>query len=340
MNEKKQSLREKRENSVVAARSIPNDEVSNSVKSEDVGHESKAKAAPTLAILAGHVNDSNLKKIRVLEAELEKWDDAAPAKKLDPSVIEPSKWANRHKDSFTSTEFKELKADIESAGGNVQAIKVCPIPGSDPQRFEVVFGHRRHRACLELGLPVLAVIESINEQELFVQMDRENRQRADLRPYEQGMMYRKALDEGLFPSARKLAEVASIDLTNLGKALALARLPDDVLKAFSSPLELQYRWATELTQALQKDPDMVLSNAKNIQSLNPKPPAKEVLKTLITGGSTVLPPAPKIISIKGNAGQTGAIVLDVSDRSAVVTLKNMDPTRFEELKKIIEDFVS
>jgi hypothetical protein len=28
----------------------------------------------------------------------------------------------------------------------------------DATRYEIVFGHRRHRACLELGLPVLAVL--------------------------------------------------------------------------------------------------------------------------------------------------------------------------------------
>jgi ParB family chromosome partitioning protein len=110
-------------------------------------------------------------------------------------------------------------------------------------------GHRRHQACLELGLPVFAVIEALDDQSLFVEMDRENRQRKDLRPYEIGLMYAKALDDGLFPSAKKLAEAVGIDLSQLGKALSLARLPQDVLGAFQSPLDLQYRWASELVPA-------------------------------------------------------------------------------------------
>ena len=118
---------------------------------------------------------------------------------------------------------------------------------------------------------MLAVVEELSDAELFCQMDRENRERADLRPFEAGMSYAKALDEGLFPSAKKLAEAASLDLSQLGKALALARLPVDVINAFPSPLDLQYRWAPILTQALQKDPDIVLARAKQLQNQSPRP---------------------------------------------------------------------
>ena len=33
--------------------------------------------------------------------------------------------------------------------------------------YEIVFGHRRHCACMELGLPVLALVENLTEQEWF-----------------------------------------------------------------------------------------------------------------------------------------------------------------------------
>lgn len=220
---------------------------------------------------------------QLLKDEMKVWSDAAPVKKLDPSLVIPSKWANRHSDSFLSVEFEELKADVQSVGGNIQAIKVRPIPGSDPQQYEIVYGHRRHRACLELGLPVLAVIESINEQALFVEMDRENRQRADLRPYEQGEMYRRALDEGLYLSLRKLAESIGMQASNVSVAIKIARLPEDVLDAFASRLDIQYRWATPLADALAKDPDVVLARAKAItveRNIKPKS-ALHVFQTLI-----------------------------------------------------------
>lgn len=208
---------------------------------------------------------------------------------IDPINIQSSNWANRHEMSFDSKEFRELKDEIQSKGGNVQPIKVRPTRGQTG-KYEIVFGHRRHRACLELGLPVLAVIEDLDDVELFCQMDRENRQRAALRPYEQGMMYSKALNEGLFPSARKMAESVGADLSNLGKTLNLVRLPSQVINAFTSPLDMQLRWATELTRVSLRDPDFVLSTANAIKNEIPRPSALEVFRRLTAKcGSEPLP---------------------------------------------------
>ena len=154
-----------------------------------------------------------------LKEQLKEFEGSLPVKRLDPQAVVRSKWANRHELSFSDAEFEGLKADILAQGGNVQPIKVRPS-GDSPERYEVIFGHRRHQACLELGLPVLALIETLDDATLFVEMDRENRQRKDLRPYEMGVMYAKALDSGLFPSARKLADAVGIDLSQLGKSLS------------------------------------------------------------------------------------------------------------------------
>jgi ParB family chromosome partitioning protein len=56
-------------------------------------------------------------------------------------------------------------------------------------------------------------------------------------------MYRKALDEGLYPSLRKLAESVKVDVSLVSKSVSLARLPEAVVAAFPSPLDIQFRWA-------------------------------------------------------------------------------------------------
>ena len=224
-------------------------------------------------------NERLKNELEASEGRLKEFDGADVAKNLDPKLVRASKWANRSEASLASKEFESLKLEIEQSGGNVQPIKVRPLKGVAGE-FEIVFGHRRHRACLELGLPVLALIDDVTDVDLFAQMDRENRQRADLRPFEQGLMYAKALDEGLFPSARKLSEALHVDLSNLGKSLSLARLPADVLNAFSSPLDIQLRWATDLTAALQKDPEIVLARAQQVKKrgwFGTTPPADRVV---------------------------------------------------------------
>jgi ParB family chromosome partitioning protein len=209
--------------------------------------------------------------------ELQQWEGAKAARLIDPTLVEPSRFANRHELNYTGPEFAALRAEIESAGGNVQPIKLRSVAtAADGQpRYEVVFGHRRHRACLELGLPVLAVIDNLDDRALFVEMDRENRARKDLSAWEQGMMYRRALQQGLFPSNRKLAEAIGVDLSALGKALALADLPEPLVQAFASPLGLQFRWAKPLAAALQTHGDAVLRRAAELaqQPADRKPKA-------------------------------------------------------------------
>ena len=208
------------------------------------------------------MKDSN-EKIAKLEARLKEFEGVLPVKLIDPNKIVPSKWANREAQSFDTAEFSQLKAEIASAEGNVQPIKVRPLAGQE-DHYEIVFGHRRHRACLELGIPVLALVEEVSDAELFKAMDRENRTRLDLSPWEQGKIYRRALNEKLFATQEQLAKELGVDAGNLSKALKLASLDKRIVDAFASPLDLQYRWAKPLMDALIRDEAGVLARADEL----------------------------------------------------------------------------
>lgn len=231
----------------------------------------RAKTAPGAMLQFMSAQSGTLQEVEDLRERVKEFEGATPVRLLNPSDIAPSKWANRHQDSFTDAEFLALKEEIREAGGVVQPIKVRPmnlLNGSTPEpnraAYELVFGHRRHRACLELGLPVLALVESVSDQELFQQMERENRQRKNLSAWEQGCMYRQAIEGGLYPSLRRLAEAIDVDVSLVSKAVALARLPESVIAAFNSPLDIQFRWAGALSEVMQKDPEGVLARAREL----------------------------------------------------------------------------
>jgi ParB family chromosome partitioning protein len=269
-------------------------------------------------------------------ADLGQWEGAHATRMLDPKRIKASRYANRHELAFSSAEFEKTRAEIANAGGNVQPIKVRPIGKSG--EYEIVYGHRRHRACLELGLPVLAMIESIDDQALFVEMDRENRARADLSAWEQGMMYRRALDTGLYPSARKLADAVGVDLGHVGKAIALAKLPAEVVEAFASPLDLQYRWAKPLTEAHQKDPKALVARARAIKARVPRPSAKVVLEQLLdVAGQGVGPSNPPERRFEVS-GKRAATLTAGADAAGVLRFEPgvLTPSRREALEKFVE----
>ena len=238
---------------------------------------------------------------RDLRAKLERFEDARVVEFLNPKRIRPSRFANRHELSFGGAEFERLKAEIQTAGRNVQPIKVrrAGQGGDGRDEFEIAFGHRRHRACLELGLPVAAIIEELTDAQLFTEMERENRERQDLSPWEQGVMYKRAIDEGLFPSLRRLATSIGAQVGNVSTAIQLASLPPGVVDAFPSPLSLQFRWGTALKTAIDKNPEEVLAQARELATMNPKLAAKEVLARLTGMGASTKREAPVQHTSKG-----------------------------------------
>ena len=289
-----------------------------------------------------HEAEGLKERVRALE-------DAAPLRKLDPALIKPSRWANRHEASFATPEFRALKAEISSAGGNVQPIKVRPLVvlnGSTPPlegQFELIFGHRRHRACLDLGIPVLAAIEDATDLSLFEQMERENRGRKNLSAWEQGTMYRKALDEGLYPSLRRLSEGLGVDVSLVSKSVTLARLPEAVVAAFASPLEIQFRWAAPLADAVQKDPEGTLARARAIVAEGrAQPNATGVFAALVVDpGQGMLPgPAPAVLEIF-KAGKKAATLTSDGKGRAVIKFEAgaLANARRKALVKLIEDFL-
>jgi ParB family chromosome partitioning protein len=200
----------------------------------------------------------------------ESFEGADLVRALGTKQVRRSQWANRNPAEFLSPEFKALTEEIRNAGGNTQAIKVRRVTGvvdGQPEEFEIVFGHRRFQACVEAGLKVNAVIvDHMTDLELFEAMERENRGRKNLSAWEQGMMYQDALKKGLYSSARKLEDALNLNHSDCARALQLAKLPEALVRAFESPLDLQVRWAKPLTDAMQKDPDSLLAAARKIAS--------------------------------------------------------------------------
>ncbi len=272
-----------------------------------------ARTAPgqMLAVHSGMI--AMREELQTLHARLKQFDGSMVTRLLDPVSIKPTRWANRHEASFATQAFASLKASIEQAGGNTQPILVRPTAEG---QFEIVFGHRRHRACAELGLPVVAVVwdRPMPDAELFASMDRENRERADLSPYEQGSSYQAAIESGLFPSMRRLAETLGVSHTWVRKALMVAQLPSVVVSAFHSPIEIQPKHAEQITAAMEVDREAVLRRAEQLRVSASRASPTQVVDHLISrdpGKSTK-----SAIRVGGMA--IGTCTLDSRGRALIV----------------------
>ena len=201
-------------------------------------------------------------ELDALRERLKAFEGAKPAVQLDPALVRPSKWTNRHESAYASAAFERFKDNIDLADGNGQPILVRRVDDG----YEIVSGHRRHRACRELGLPVFAVVcdEPLSDLDLFLAMERENREREDLSPYDQGRMYLHALDSGLFSSQRRLAVAIGVSHTWIRKAVQIAALPVEVIEAFTDPTAIQPAHAEDIVAALAADAAAVIGRATEV----------------------------------------------------------------------------
>src|SRR5471032_236487 len=191
------------------------------------------------------------------------YEGSLPTRKLSPSSVKPSKFANRIEHSFEGADFKAFKEEIASAGGNVQPIKVRPTVDGF---YEIVYGHRRNRACLELGLEVLALIqENMSDKELFEEMSRENEQRKDLSAYELALHYKRGIDLKLYKNWSEIAAVLGKTKQLVSRYSALAELPKAIVEAFPSPNDIQPKWAEKLRRVVEVDASAVMSAVKGVK---------------------------------------------------------------------------
>lgn len=186
---------------------------------------------------------------------------------VDPARIRASRFQPRVPDAYRGKEFEEFKADIAAAGGNVVPVLLRRTSEADAS-FELVYGHRRTRACEELGLPVRAfLVDSgeLGDKQSFCLMERENRGRRELSPYEQAMSFSKVLNEGLFPSKRKLAEELSVSHTWVNRVTRLAELPEAVLGCLASPCDLTLLDGEKLIALSETDPRGLAKRAGEVR---------------------------------------------------------------------------
>ncbi|NYG35487.1 ParB/RepB/Spo0J family partition protein [Sphaerotilus montanus] len=318
-----------------------------------LGADQKAERERRLAMAVGRL--PSFAAAATPPSEVARDEPAAPTgssstQVIDPKLIVRSRWANRHQANFSGEEFGQLREEIRQAGGNVQAIKVRPLrspvsavqPGEVVPRYEIVFGHRRHEACLLEGLPVLAVVADVDDRTLFIEMDRENRSRKDLTAWEQGVMYLKALDTGLFPSKRALASALGVDHSALAKAVTLAELPQAIIDAFSSPLDLQFRWGQPLAAIFAADPDTVLARAAMLKEHRGKMNARSIFEQLINGKDVKSDANMPAEPIKIDQGGKRADISMTAKGGAVVNIApgSIGPERLKDLAELVTKFLA
>lgn len=210
-----------------------------------------APIQPVARVGAGVIGATqrSLAELRGERDRLQALVDAGGGSELDPSSIDPSPFPDRLPDD-SQVDFEALKKLISEEGQKVP-IQVRRHP-TVSGRYQVVYGHRRWRAALDLGVKVKATVVALSDSELVVAQGIENAARQDLSWIERALFAWRMDQAGI--KARDIRAALSVDDPELARLRAVCRtVPVEVIEAIGrAPKAGRPRWVA-LATAIGED---------------------------------------------------------------------------------------
>lgn len=271
---------------------------------------------------------------------------------VDPERCRPWRMHNRDLDHLSEESCRDLIDSFLSAKKQRIPAIVRRLRDDPDYDYEIVAGVRRWwtvkwlRAHHHPEFEYLVTIQAVTDEEAFRVSDVENRSRKDISDWERAKEYTVALAEFYDGSQSQMAEHLKLSKSWLSRLLDVARLPDEVVAAFSDTHDITVRVARDL-KPLAGDPKALArmqDEARRIEEertdAGTKLSGPEVAKRLVK--ATVVPVA-KGDGEKEITGPGGKILLRYSKgRGGALTIKIQPRTGASsaEILKAIEGILA
>lgn len=198
--------------------------------SKPVGNTGSRETSPPLPRVGAGVigaTQRSLNELRLERNRLQALVDAGGVLELDPGLVDPSPFPDRLQD-VDNADFSAFKQRFAEEGQKLP-IAVRRHPEAEG-RYQIVYGHRRHRAAVELGVTIRAVLSDLSDAELVVVQGIENSARLDLSWIERALFAWRMSEAAI--KARDIRAALSIDDSELARMRSVLRtVPLDVIQA-------------------------------------------------------------------------------------------------------------
>jgi ParB family transcriptional regulator, chromosome partitioning protein len=144
--------------------------------------------------------------------------------KIDVNPLQP-------RTVFNPESLKELKQSIQEKG----VIQPITVRRKGENRYELVSGERRIRACIEAGLTQIPayIISVSSDTEMLEIALIENIQREHLNPIETAMAFKKLIDDYGY-THEVISQKVGMDRTSVTNILRLLKLPEKIQESLSN----------------------------------------------------------------------------------------------------------
>lgn len=153
---------------------------------------------------------------------------------IEPGLIKTSPYQTRRFDAGRNKGVDQLAESIR-ANGQHQAALVRPRTpeGTHIERYEIVFGERRMRACAQIDAPLLCRVKELTDDQAREACITENLEREDLHPLEEAEGFGALLKAGW--TQDRIAETFGHHKMHVARRVALNELIPDWKKLFADP---------------------------------------------------------------------------------------------------------
>jgi ParB family chromosome partitioning protein len=271
---------------------------------------------------------------------------------VDPARCRPWRMHNRDLDHLTEETCRDLIDSFLSAKKQRIPAIVRRLKNEADYDYEIIAGVRRWWTVRWLRdhhhpeYDYLVTIQHVTDEEAFRVSDVENRSRKDISDWERAKEYTVALAEFYDGSQSQMAEHLNLSRSWLSRMLDVARLPEELVSAFSDTHDITVRVARDIKPlagdskafAKMREEAERIERQRTIEGLSLSGP--EVAKRLVK--ATVLS-VPKAGGDKELTGKGGKVILRYSTaRGGGLTIKVVPRTgaSSSELLKAIEGLLS
>ncbi len=268
----------------------------------DEAAPSRPHAQPIARVGAGVIGATqrSLSDIREERDRLQALVAAGGGLELDPELIDPSPFPDRLPDD-SDNDFETLKRLISDEGQKIP-IQVRTHP-SVLGRYQIVYGHRRWRACRDLGIKIKVILIELSDSELVVAQGIENAARQDLSWIERALFAWRMDHAGI--KARDIRAALAVDDPELARLRSVCRtLAIDVIETIGrAPKVGRPRWV-ELATIVASEPNALQQiretlSADKVSAL----PSDERFRHVLTAVKRRVPDAKQAIELKSPRGQ-------------------------------------
>lgn len=252
---------------------------------------------------------------------------------VDPARCRPWRLHNRDLDHLNEESCRDLIDSFLSAKKQRIPAIVRRIENDPDFDYEIIAGVRRWwtvRWLREHHHPefdYLVTVQRIADEEAFRVSDIENRSRKDISDWERAQEYTRALAEFYEGSQSQMAEHINISRSWLGRLIDVARLPDEIVRAFGDRHEITVRIARDI-KPLVGEPRSLASMIQAANELVQEredggrgPGGAETAKRLIRATTAPVARARKSASAEIRASSGKAMLSYVRAGSGGLTIK-------------------